>query len=106
MIPSGSTLAASPYLETTVRFQSECGHVPITSGRCRCLRDPMYAGVILRSLAARLIYGSAWAFVLAAAIAVLFIIRTALETARRATTARLCRVCPYRLLPALWWHVF
>lgn len=79
MIPVAWSLAVNPYLETTVRIQSERGHVAITSGPYRFVRHPMYAGVILGSLATPLVFGSAWALVPAAAITVLFVIRTALE---------------------------
>lgn len=106
MIPIGWTLAVNPYLETTVRIQSERGHVAITSGPYRFVRHPMYAGLILGSLAAPLIYGSAWAFVPAAAIAVLFMHSHSTGRPHAAQrTARRCRGCPAplpRLLPALW----
>lgn len=62
----------------------------------------LYAGVILGSLAAPLIYGSAFAFVPAAAIAVL--VHHSHSTGRphaAQRTARLCRVCPAHPLPSL-----
>ena len=106
MIPSGWTLAVNPYLETTVHIQSERGRVAITTGPYRFVRHPMYAGVILGSLAAPFIYGSALAFVPAAAIAVLLIIRTALEdrTLRNGLPgyAEYAQRTPYSLFPALW----
>lgn len=106
MMPVTWAMAVNPYLETTVRIQDERGHVAITSGPYRFVRHPMYVGVILFSLATPLIYGSAWAFAPAAGIAVLFVIRTALEdrTLRRELPGyqEYAQRTRYRLFPGLW----
>jgi protein-S-isoprenylcysteine O-methyltransferase Ste14 len=106
MIPVTWSMAVNPYLETTVRIQNERGHVAITSGPYRFVRHPMYAGVILSSLATPLIFGSAWSFVPAALIAVLFVIRTALEDRTLQSElpgyADYAQRTRYRLFPAVW----
>jgi protein-S-isoprenylcysteine O-methyltransferase Ste14 len=102
----GWTMAVNPYLETTVRIQSDRGHKVITSGPYRFVRHPMYAGGLLQLAAVPLVLGSAWAFAVAGASAALLLWRTLLED------RTLVRELPgyreyasgtrYRLLPRIW----
>jgi protein-S-isoprenylcysteine O-methyltransferase Ste14 len=78
-IPVLSSVAVNRYLETTVRIQEDRDHQVVRSGAYRFVRHPMYVGVILQFIALPLMLGSKWALVPAGVIALLFVIRTALE---------------------------
>lgn len=73
------TMIVNPFLERTVRIQSDRGHQVVKSGPYAVVRHPMYAGVILQSLAAPLLLGSLWSYLPVAATISLFVLRTALE---------------------------
>jgi protein-S-isoprenylcysteine O-methyltransferase Ste14 len=106
MVPLGAVIATNPFLESTVRIQSERGHVAVTSGPYAIVRHPMYVGVTMGYLAWPLIFGSLWAYIPAVAVAILFVFRTAHED----RTLRLelpgyedyARRTRYRLVPGLW----
>jgi protein-S-isoprenylcysteine O-methyltransferase Ste14 len=106
MIPPVWAMAVNPYLETGVRVQQDRGQFAITSGPYRFVRHPMYVGVIVNQFATPLILGSMWAYVPALAIAVLFIVRTALEDRtllnERPGYSEFAEVTRYRLLPGVW----
>jgi protein-S-isoprenylcysteine O-methyltransferase Ste14 len=99
-------LCTNPYAETSVRIQRDRGHTVITTGPYRFVRHPMYVGAILMYVTTPLVWGSLWALAVGGVIAVLFLVRTALEdkTLRRelpgyedyASRTR------YRLLPGVW----
>lgn len=99
-------MAVNPFLEQTVRIQTDRGHRVITAGPYRYVRHPMYVGVILSNLAAPLLLGSVWAYVPAAATILLFIWRTALEdrTLRKELSGyeEYAQRTRFRLLPAIW----
>jgi protein-S-isoprenylcysteine O-methyltransferase Ste14 len=100
------TFAVNPFAETTVRIQTERGQKVIDFGPYRFVRHPMYVAIILIHVAGPLVQGSLWALALAVPIAILFVVRTALEDrALRdelpgydAYTAR----TRYRLVPGIW----
>ncbi len=99
-------MMVNPYAEASVRIQNDRGHTVVTSGPYRFVRHPMYAGIILMSLANPLIWGSVWALVMSAVMILLFLWRTAQEdqTLRRELpgyeeySSHTC----YRLLPGVW----
>jgi protein-S-isoprenylcysteine O-methyltransferase Ste14 len=106
MAQTAWAMSVNPFAENTVRIQTERGHAPVSAGPYRYVRHPMYVGFFLGILSAPLILGSAWAFVPAGVIFVLFIVRTALEdrTLRRELPGYeeyAQRTC-YRLLPGVW----
>ena len=100
------TMIVNPHLEKTVRIQEERGHQVVNSGPYAVVRHPMYAGVILQSLAAPLLLGSLWSYLPVAATICLFVMRTALEdrTLRNELPgyAEYARNTRYRLLPGIW----
>ena len=100
------TMIVNPYLEKTVRIQEERGHQVVKSGPYAVVRHPMYAGVILQSLAAPLLLGSLWSYLPVGATICLFVVRTALEdrTLRNGLPgyAEYALSTRYRLLPGVW----
>ncbi|MCX6031895.1 MAG: isoprenylcysteine carboxylmethyltransferase family protein [Chloroflexi bacterium] len=99
-------LIANRFSSGVVRIQAERGHHVISSGPYRWMRHPGYAGALLTYLATPLFLDSRWAFLPTLFIAVLLIVRTALED--RALQDELDgyrdyvgRV-HYRLLPGVW----
>ena len=102
----GWIFAVNPYAETTVRIQTERGHTVVDSGPYRFVRHPMYVAIVIMHVAAPLILGSWWSLSVALPIALLFIVRTALED--RALRSELAGYdeyagrTPYRLVPGVW----
>ncbi len=100
------TMIANPHLEKTVRIQEERGHQVVKIGPYAVVRHPMYAGVILQSLAAPLLLGSLWSYVPVGATICLFVVRTALEdrTLRNELPGyeEYAMTTRYRLLPGIW----
>ena len=100
------TASVNTFLSGQVRIQEEGDHHTVTTGPYRFVRHPMYDGVILFVISIPLILGSAWALLLAGLIAVLFVIRTALED--KTLKKELSGYCEYaekvryRLLPGIW----
>jgi protein-S-isoprenylcysteine O-methyltransferase Ste14 len=94
------------HFEQFVRIQVDRDHRVVTSGPYRIVRHPGYAGAILGALCTPFILGSWWTCVPVGAVALLFIIRTALEdrtlrTELEGYEAYTQRV-RYRLFPGLW----
>ena len=106
IVPMTWALAVNPFAENTVRIQTERGHKAVAAGPYRIVRHPMYAGMVVGVLAAPPLLGSVWAFVPAGLIAVLIVVRTALED--RALRGELggyreyAERTRYRLLPGVW----
>jgi protein-S-isoprenylcysteine O-methyltransferase Ste14 len=102
----GWALATNPYAESTVRIQTDRNHQVVSSGPYRYVRHPMYVGAIVLYPAAALIFGSVYALVVAGAIVIVFICRTAMED--RTLTRELpgyqefASRTRFRLIPGLW----
>ncbi len=98
--------AANPFLESTVRIQSERGHVAVSSGPYAIVRHPMYLALIVMYPAWALVFGSLWALIPAACVVLLFVFRTIHED--RALRLELPGYEDYtrrtrrRLIPGLW----
>jgi protein-S-isoprenylcysteine O-methyltransferase Ste14 len=67
------------HFEQFVRIQEEREHRVVTTGPYRFVRHPGYLAAILGALATPLMLGSAWTFVPAGLLALLFAVRTHLE---------------------------
>jgi len=99
-------LAVNSFYSQVVRIQEERGHQVVTSGPYRFVHHPGYTGTILFELAVPVMLGSWWAFGLGVIIAILFVIRTALED--KTLLRELDGYDDYaqktsrRLLPAIW----
>jgi protein-S-isoprenylcysteine O-methyltransferase Ste14 len=110
LFPAGGiifwAIVTNAYLGRWVRIQEDRGHQVVTGGPYRYVRHPMYLGIILLFPCMALFLGSWWALVPAGLIAVLMVVRTALED--RALQAELpgyaeyARRTRYRLLPGIW----
>ena len=102
----GWVMAVNPWAEASVRIQSDRGHQVVHSGPYRFVRHPMYVGMILMYLAVALMLGSNWALALAGFMAVILIVRTALEdrTLQRELPGyrEFTGVTRWRLLPGIW----
>jgi protein-S-isoprenylcysteine O-methyltransferase Ste14 len=89
-----------------VRIQSERGHQIVTSGPYRWVRHPGYAGALLTYIATPIFLDTPWAFLPAAFLTVVLVIRTSLED--RTLQQRLpgyqeyARRVRFRMLPGVW----
>ena len=94
------------HFESTVRIQEDRDHQVCSSGPYRIVRHPGYAGAILASFGIPLLLGSAFAFVPAALMTVLFIMRTHQEdrTLQKELTGYrwYAQTTRFRLLPCIW----
>jgi protein-S-isoprenylcysteine O-methyltransferase Ste14 len=94
------------FLSDVVRIQGDRGHTVCTTGPYRVVRHPMYTGVILFFLCFPLSLGSLYSYIPAALIAVLFVIRTALEDktlkAELPGYAEYAAKVRFRLVPGVW----
>ncbi len=98
--------ASNAFFSQTIRIQTERGHTVSTGGPYRFVRHPGYVGSILAYLGTPVLLGSWWAILLGAIMALLMIVRTALED--RTLQNELPGYKEYaqrvrsRLLPGLW----
>ncbi len=100
-------MLSNPFLSSFVRIQDDRGHQVASSGPYRYVRHPMYVGVVLLfGVATPLLLGSWWALVPGAVIAVIFVVRTALEDrtlrAELPGYAEYAQRVRYRLVPGVW----
>ncbi len=99
-------MASNAFFSQIVRIQEERGHTVVTDGPYRFVRHPGYVGVILFELAVPVMLGSLWALAVGGLIALLIVIRTALED--RTLLVELdgypeyAKKVRYRLVPAVW----
>jgi protein-S-isoprenylcysteine O-methyltransferase Ste14 len=100
------TILTNAYLGRMVRIQEDRGHQVVTGGPYRYVRHPMYVGIILLFPCMALFLGSWWALVPASLIAMLMVVRTALEDrtlrAELPGYAEYAQRVRYRLLPGVW----
>jgi protein-S-isoprenylcysteine O-methyltransferase Ste14 len=99
-------ISVNTYLSTVVRIQDDRDHQVVTTGPYQYVRHPTYVGTILFGLCTPLLLGSWWALIPGGLIAILFVIRTALEdrTLRDELPgyAGYAERVRYRLLPGVW----
>lgn len=110
MIPAAAivpwVLTTNTFASSVARLQDDRGQVVISDGPYRYLRHPMYAAVSLIALTLPLVLGSWWALIPGGLLALLFVIRTALED--RMLRQELpgykayTHDVRYRLIPGLW----
>ncbi|MBM3122786.1 MAG: isoprenylcysteine carboxylmethyltransferase family protein [Chloroflexi bacterium] len=99
-------LMENRFFSGMVRIQRERGHRVVSSGPYRWVRHPGYAGAIATYLAIPPLLSSLWAWLPAAALVAILVVRTRLEDAAlRAELegyASYAERVRYRLLPGLW----
>ncbi|MEW5719963.1 MAG: isoprenylcysteine carboxylmethyltransferase family protein, partial [Chloroflexota bacterium] len=99
-------MLANPFLAQVVRIQTERAHQTVSSGPYRYVRHPMYAGILVSYGATPLLLGSWFALAPFAVMAVLLVVRTALEDktlqAELPGYAEYAQRVRYRLLPRVW----
>ena len=87
-------------------YLKRIGHEVITGGPYGYVRHPMYVGIIVLFPCMTLFLGSWWALTSASLIAVLMVVRTALEDrtlhAELPGYAEYAQRVRYRLFPGLW----
>jgi protein-S-isoprenylcysteine O-methyltransferase Ste14 len=67
------------FFSSTVRIQTDRGHVVCATGLYKIVRHPAYLGSIIQLLGFPLLFGSIWSFIPISVSIILFIIRTVLE---------------------------
>jgi len=99
-------MVENQYFEQFVRIQGERDHRVVTTGPYRFVRHPGYLGAVLGALITPLMLGSAWTFVPAGLVALLFVVRTHLEdhTLRRELQGyeQYAQRTRFRLVPWVW----
>ena len=99
-------MAVNPYLEKTVRIQTERDHRVITTGPYALVRHPMYFGLVFMLVGISLVLGSLWSFVPVGVMVILMIIRTVFED--RTLQLELpgyreyTQKTRYRIFPGIW----
>jgi protein-S-isoprenylcysteine O-methyltransferase Ste14 len=100
------TILTNAYLGRMVRIQEDRGHQVVPGGPYRYVRHPMYVGIILLFPCMALFLGSSWALAPTILIAMLMVIRTALEDrtlqAELPGYAEYAQQVRHRLLPGVW----
>lgn len=99
-------MISNHYFSTAVRIQIDRNHQVATGGPYNYMRHPGYVGFIIINLATPLVLGSLWALIPGAIMAVLFIIRTALEDITLLKELEgykeYAEKVKYRLIPGIW----
>ena len=99
-------MAVNKFFEWTVRIQDDRRHYVCKDGPYQVIRHPGYAGLIISVLVYPLILGSYWGLVLSSFLALIIIVRTALED--RVLQKELpgyreyASKVKYRLIPFIW----
>ena len=100
------SMVSNAHFTNIVRIEGQGGQAVASAGPYRIVRHPAYVGQIVASAATPIMLASWWAAIPGALIAVLFVVRTALED--RALLAELdgyaeyARDVRFRLLPGVW----
>ncbi len=99
-------MAVNKFFEWTVRIQDDRQQYICTSGPYKIMRHPGYTGLVISILVYPLILGSWWGFVLSGILAIIVVIRTALEdrTLQNEMTGyrEYAKQVKYRLIPLVW----
>lgn len=97
---------SNAFFSQIVRIQSDRGHQVVSTGPYSFVRHPGYVGTVLFELGVPIMLGSHWALLIGLLIAVLFIIRTALEDKtlhdELGGYPEYAQQVRYRLLPRVW----
>lgn len=99
-------MASNPFFSLVNRIQEDRGHAVATGGPYRVVRHPAYVGTIVFELATPILLSSLWALIPGVLIALLTLIRTALEDKMLyqglSGYEEYASEVRYRLLPGIW----
>ena len=99
-------MAVNRYFSAVVRIQKDRGHTVVSDGPYRFVRHPAYATGIVSCLATPILLGSLWALIPCGLVAVVTVVRTALEDKTLLDELDgykdYARRVRYRLLPGAW----
>lgn len=99
-------MSANRWFSTVVRIQTDRGQQVVSEGPYRFIRHPGYLGGIGGALATPVVLGSLWGLMVGGAVAIVLIIRTALEDRMLIRElpgyADYAKVTRYRLVPGVW----
>lgn len=99
-------LVENRFFSGVVRIQSERGHHVVTGGPYRWIRHPGYAGALIAYLATPVLLDSLWAFLPAALVTAVAVIRTSFEDRtlheKLSGYREYAAHVRYRLLPWVW----
>ena len=94
------------FFSSTVRIQTERGHIVCDTGLYKIVRHPAYMGSIVQSLGFPLIFGSLWSIIPISVSITLFVIRTILEdkTLKKELKGYLeyTKKTRYKIIPYVW----
>jgi protein-S-isoprenylcysteine O-methyltransferase Ste14 len=103
---SSWALIENRFFAGTVRIQTERGHHVISTGPYRIVRHPGYAGGLFGYVFIPLLLDSFWAWIPTMLLAVVMVVRTALEDktlqAELPGYKEFAQKTRYRLLPGIW----
>ena len=103
---SSWALIENRFFAGTVRIQTERGHHVVSTGPYRVVRHPGYAGGLLGYFFIPLLLDSLWAWIPTILLAIVMVIRTALEDktlqAELPGYKEFAGKTKYRLLPGVW----
>lgn len=94
------------YFSSTVRIQTERGHVVCDHGLYSVIRHPAYLGMIIQSIGFPLIFGSFWSIIPICLSIFLVVLRTSLEDKslkfELKDYEKYSQITRYRLIPYVW----
>jgi protein-S-isoprenylcysteine O-methyltransferase Ste14 len=99
-------MMTNAYLSSWARIQEDRGQVVIQEGMYRCIRHPMYLGIIVGFVGIPLVLSSWWAMIPSIMIVGLFVYRTYREDQMLidglAGYSQYTQKVRYKLLPGIW----
>jgi len=99
-------MTENAFFSMIVRYQEERGHQVCNTGPYKFVRHPAYIGTILFELVVPFLLGSWWTLIPSSIVAILMVIRTALEDRTLQDElpgyTAFTQQTRYRLLPGVW----
>jgi len=100
------SMLTNPFFSAVARVQRDRGQAVVSKGPYRLVRHPGYLGMLAANLATPILLDAPWTFVPIVIVAVLLVLRTALEDrmlrAELPGYAGYARSTPARLIPLVW----
>jgi len=94
------------FFSSTVRIQTDRGHVVCESGLYKIVRHPAYMGSLIQATGFPLLFGSFWSIIPVCLMIILLIIRTVMEDRTLKNELKgypeYCNKTEYKLIPFVW----